>query len=112
MLDWHVREGCIAGVLREGDTITPLLFRPIRRKGIRFAQVIYAESRTAAIRNLPAIMRFLARHGILFVSLDAHREDCPPGAYFRAGRQRFWRGPITRDRLDYAYSELVLFGVS
>lgn len=112
MLEWHEGDGLIAGVLCEETSTCPLLFRPIRRKGVRFAQLIFASSRKAVIRNLPAVMRFLAGRGILFLSIDAHREDCPRGAFFRPGRQRFWRGVSDRDRLDYAYSELVLFGVS
>lgn len=112
MLEWHERDGLIAAVLCEGEGACPLLFRPIRRKGVRFAQLIYAGSRKAVIRNLPAVMRFLAGRGILFLSIDACREDCPAGAFFRPGRQRFWREVVDRDRLDYAYSELVLFGVS
>ncbi|WP_377841537.1 hypothetical protein [Bosea sp. UC22_33] len=112
MLEWHERDGLIAAVLCEEAGTCPLLFRPIRRKGVRFAQLIFAGSRKAVIRNLPAVMRFLAGRGILFLSIDACREDCPRGAFFRPGRQRFWRGVVDRDRLDYAYSELVLFGVS
>lgn len=112
MLEWHERDGLIAAVLCEETGACPLLFRPIRRKGVRFAQLIFAGSRKAVIRNLPAVMRFLAGRGVLFLSIDAHREDCPRGAFFRPGRQRFWRGRVDRDRLDYAYSELVLFGVS
>lgn len=112
LLEWHERDGLIAAVLHEETGACPLLFRPIRRKGLRFAQVILAGSRKAVTRNLPAVTRFLAGRGIMFLSIDAHREDCPPGAIFRPGRQRFWRGVVERDRLDYAYSELVLFGVS
>lgn len=112
MLDRHERDGLIAAVLCEEAGICPLLFRPIRRKGVCFAQLIFAGSRRAVIRNLPAVTRFLAGYGILFLSIDGYREDCPRGAFFRPGRQRFWRGVVDRDRLDYAYSELVLFGVS
>ncbi|WP_306223126.1 hypothetical protein [Bosea beijingensis] len=112
MLEWHERDGLIAAVLCEDAGTCPLLFRPIRRKGVRFAQLIFAGSRKAVIRNLPTVTRFLAGHGILFLSIDAYREDCPRGAVFRPGRQRFWRGEVDHDRLDYAYSELVLFGVS
>ena len=111
LLDWHRREGLTAAVLIDGDA-QPLLFRVIRRRGVRFAQLIFAPSRTAAIRNLPAIMRFLARSGLFFVTIDADREMCPPGAVFRPGRHRFRLGPGDRDGVDYAYSELVLFGVS
>ena len=111
MLDWHQRDGLVAAVLID-EAAHPLLFRIIRRKGLRFGQLIHAPSRKAVIRNLPTIMRFLARSGIVFITIDADREICPAAAFFRPGRQRFRRGPIGHDRLDYAYSELVLFGVS
>ncbi len=57
-------------------------------------------------------MRFLVRRGILFITIDADKELCPGAAFFRPGRPRFVHGPTDRDRLDYAFSELVLFGVS
>ncbi len=112
ILDWHVADGHVAAVLVEDDIVHPLIFRVIARRGVRFAQLLFAPSRLAVVRNLPSVMRFLARHGAFFISIDGDREICPRGAYFRAGRPRFWRGSIDRDRLDYAYSELVLFGVS
>ncbi len=112
MLDWHVADGHIGAILIEGDAVHPLIFRVIARRGVRFAQLIFAPSRTAVLRNLPVVMRFLARHGAFFVSIDGDEEMRPRGAYFRGGRPRFWRGSIDRDRLDYAYSELILFGVS
>jgi uncharacterized protein CbrC (UPF0167 family) len=111
LLDWHQREGLIAAVLIDGAA-QPLLFRVISRKGVRFAQLVFAPSRAAVIGNLPTIMRYLARSGLFFVTIDADRAMCPPGAFFRPGRHRFRSGPGDRDGLDYAYSELVLFGVS
>ncbi len=112
MLEWHAADGHIAAVLIEDEAVHPLIFRILPRRGLRFAQLIFAPSRTVVLRNLPAVMRMLARHGAFFVSIDGDREMCPRGAYFRIGRPRFWRGAIERDRLDYAYSEFVLFGVS
>ncbi len=111
LIDWHRREGMVAAVLID-QSAHPLLFRVIRRKGARFAQLIFAPSRTAVIRNLPRIMRFLARSGLFFITIDADRAMCPAGAIFRPGRHRFRLGPGNRDAIDYAYSELVLFGVS
>ncbi len=112
LLDWHQRDGLIAAVVVDEIAPHPLLFRVIRRKGVRFGQLIYAPSRTAVIRHLPQVMRFLARSGILWITIDADRELCPRGAFFRPGRHRFRAGPGDRDGIDYAYSELVLFGVS
>jgi hypothetical protein len=112
ILDWHAADGHVAAVLVDGDVAHPLIFRVLSRRGLRFAQLIFAPSRTAVLSNLPIVTRFLARHGAFVLSIDGDREMCPRGAYFRVGRPRFWRGPIERDRLDYAYSELVLFGVS
>ncbi len=112
MLAWHAADGHIAGVMIENDAVHPLIFRVITRKGVRFAQLIFAPSRKAVLRNLPAVLRFLIRWRILFVTVDGDRELCPRGAFFRKGRPRFMGGTIDRDRLDYAYSELVLFGVS
>lgn len=113
LLEWHRRDGCLAAVLCLPDRALPLLFRVIRRRGVRFAQLIYAPDRQRVLEHLPAVMRFLVKNRLFFVAIDAHREICPAGALFRAGRQRFWRGPgDSVTRLDYAYSELVLLGVS
>ncbi len=112
LLAWHEGEGLLPAIMVEDGVAHPLLFRIIRRKGVSFAQLVFAPSRKAAIRNLPTLMRFLVRRGILFATIDADKELCPGAAFFRPGRQRFVRGPVDRDRLDYAFSELVLFGVS
>jgi hypothetical protein len=112
LLGWHDRNGCIAAVLCDDHMAVPLVFRSIYRRGIHLAQLIYAESRKTVINHLPSIMRFLAGRGIFLLSVDALREDCPRGAYFRPGPHRFWKGPIKRDRLDYAYSELVVFDLA
>lgn len=112
LLGWHQRDGCLAAVLHLDDAAVPLLFRPIRRRGVRFAQLIYASDRQLVLAHLPALMRFLVRKRLFFVAIDGQPEMCPSGAYFRPGRRRFWRGPCDVARLDYAYSELVLLGVS
>lgn len=112
LLDWHQRDGCIAAVLDLDHAAVPLLFRIIRRRGVRFAQLIYTPDRHLVLAHLPAIMRFLVRKRLFFIAIDGCPEMCPPGAWFRPGRRRFWRGPCDAVRLDYAYSELVLLGVS
>lgn len=108
LLERHAAMGCIAAVLREPGGASPLLFRVRRRKGFRVAQLVYAESRLTVLAHRTAIARFLVARGILVLSVDADRADCPRGSFFRQGRRRFLKGPLDRDRLDYAFSELVL----
>lgn len=112
LLDHHAGQGCIAAVLCTPDRAAPLLFRPIRRKGVPTVQLVYAESRRAVIEQRRALSRFLLARGALVLSVDAHREDRVPGTIFRRTCTRFWKGPIERDRLDYAHSELTVFGSS
>lgn len=112
LLDWHQRDGCLAAMLDLDHAAVPLLFRIIRRRGVRFAQLIYTPDRQLVLAHLPTIMRFLVRKRLFFIAIDGRPEMCPAGAWFRPGRRRFWRGPCDAARLDYAYSELVLLGVS
>ncbi|GJD93961.1 hypothetical protein OCOJLMKI_1159 [Methylobacterium iners] len=111
MLARHRAVGCLAAILCQPHGVAALLFRLIRRRGIVFAQLLYAESRRMVIEHLPAVMRFLLARGVLLLSIDATRAQCPSGTFFRPGRRRFCKGPIDPDRLDYACSELVAFGI-
>jgi hypothetical protein len=111
LLAWHAAKGCIAMVLCEDGRSQPLLFRMIRRKGMPFAHLIYAESRIAVTRNLAPIMRCLLARGIFLLCVDAIKSDCPLGMHYRPTRKSFWKGEMQRDRIDYAYSELVLLGL-
>lgn len=110
LLAWHASKGCLAAILCEDDRSQPLLFRMIRRKGMPFAHLIYADSRIAVTRNLAPIMRYLLARGIFMLCIDAIRSDCPLGTLFWRTRKNFWKGEMQRDRIDYAYSELVLLG--
>lgn len=109
MLARHRAVGCLPAIMCQPDGVAALLFRLIRRKGLVFAQLLYAESRQKVITHLPAVMRFLLGRGVFLLSIDAVRSQCPPGTFFRPGQRRFFKGPIERDRLDYACSELVIF---
>jgi len=111
MLEKHGAIGCLAALIRTPGGTSPLLFRRIRRKGVLFAQLIYAQSRRMVIACLPAVMRFLLARGIVLLTIDVTRDLCPPGAIFRPGRRRFFKGALDPDRLDYAYSEIVALGI-
>lgn len=110
LLDHHAGYGCIAAVLCTPTTASPLLFRPVRRRGIPTVQLVYAESRRAVIDQRRVLARFLLARGALVLSVDAQHKDCPPSMIFRRTITRFFKGPIERDHLDYAYSEMIVFG--
>jgi hypothetical protein len=110
LLAWHADRGCMAALLNDADRSQPLLFRMIRRKGVPFAHLIYAESRIAVTQNLAPIMRYLLARGVFLLCVDAIKSDCPLGTKFWPTRKTFWKGEMRRDRIDYAYSELVLLG--
>ena len=107
----HLELGCIAAVIETPEGASPLILRAIRRRGLEVGQVIFAASRAAVIRALPSLMRFLIRRGMPVAWIDAPAGLCPAGAHFRAGQKRFHTGGLPADRLDYAYSEFVIFGV-
>lgn len=107
LLEAHRAEGCLAAILCRPEGASPLLFRRSRSMGVPVAQLVLAESRRAVIAHRAAVARFLLARGVAALTVDADRAECPPGTAFRPGRARWLKGPMERDRVDYAASELV-----
>lgn len=111
MVEAHLELGCLAAILAGPDGASPLIMRVVRRRGLRVADVLFAQSRHSLIKALPALMRFLLARGVCLAAIDGTRDLCPTGAHFRRGQRRFFKGGMPRDRLDYAFSELILLGI-
>ncbi len=86
MLKAHQAVGCLAGTLDAGGNAVPLLFRRRVLKGVPAAKLIYCPDMARFQEALPAVARFLIKHGIgLLLSDDT-------GAPIRSGQMRRQRG--------------------
>lgn len=104
----HAELGGLSAVLKVGSDRIPLVFWPVRARGLRGARVIYAPRRSDLHRYRGAIARFLLPRGIFFVEVDVADADAARGGLFSRNRAVvFAKGPFDRQRIDHAYSELV-----
>lgn len=108
----HRALGCIVAGLVGAGGVTPLVFSPLWRKGIRSARLVYAEDRQAIAAALGPIARFLLKRGILCAELPGDSRERLPGAWFTPrARPTFFRGAMRRDAIDHAYSEFVFLRI-
>jgi hypothetical protein len=108
----HLRYGCISVVVSSGGRRYPFVFeRMTRFRALRLAHLVYSPGIDDFVRFAGPLGRFLARHGIALVVLDANgRVPGLVGHYVRA-TPKYFRGP-ERPRLgDIAYSERDVLGL-
>ena len=105
----HQNLGCIVTTVKLLDRHSPVVFNVVSRKGIRVAQVVYAEDRDIIINNLAAFARLLVLRGVLLLMLQVAESENVPGA-FVWGRNRCYqvKGEWNDDLIDELYSERVL----
>lgn len=107
----HDRLGFIAAALDSGEGWRPLVFARRRVKRIPCAYLIYADSRSEVLDHRRAIASFLIRLGLPILAVEGRQTDIPGNLMFLKRRDRFYRGAFLRNRVDFAYSELVYFDV-
>jgi hypothetical protein len=109
----HAALGCHAFIALAGNEARPLVFQPRRiwRELIPCVHLIYCREPGDLARFGPAYGRRLARHGRLFVVVDAVG-PIPglAGRYFAEREPRYYKGPRAPSPCDLADSELVIFG--
>lgn len=111
MLKQHRALGCIVGALQYGSRLSPLVFAPIKRRGVPGVRLIRADSRKLVTDNLGAVSRALLRQGKFFLRMDATRADSAAGSLSaRWSEPAFIKGPRSDAEIDLTYSELVFFG--
>lgn len=113
LLEDHAELGCVSAALADDDGWHPLVFIRRRRFGVPGAMLGFAESPARVLRHLGTVARFLLRRSAFVLSADGlpAGERLPACAWRTRRRPRFVKGPGHLPGLDYAYSELVLFGV-
>lgn len=105
----HAELGCVTCALHDGDILHPLVFVPMRRRGISFVRLAYAQSKSAVAANLGAIARYLLHHGFLFLMIDGFEGERMPHCVFtRKAPPVYVKGNVSPDIIDYTYSELVM----
>jgi hypothetical protein len=112
LLRQHRALGCIVGALHVDDTLTPIIFTRSRRQGISGARLIRVDSKKLVTDNLGAISRFLLRQNVLFLRMNATRNDSVAGSLMaRWNRPTFIKGPRGSAEVDLTYSEFVFLGI-
>jgi hypothetical protein len=108
----HQALGCDVFLLSAGESWSPLILQRRRSRGIPYADVIYGD-RQALIQCLPVLARQLLARGIALLSLDLETTALAPRRAIRMSRNpRLVKGKVQPNRIDYAYSELVLFALT
>ncbi len=109
LLEDHEKLGCIACVLKDGETFHPLVFlRQVRWK-IPVARVIYAPSVSVVIKNLSNVLLYLIKHNIFFIALECNKPNFLNQFFLPNKSIKYYKGDVDPDMIDFAYSELVLF---
>jgi len=109
----HAAYGCVSIWCVSRERAFPFVFRPRFVKNVvPCAQLIYCADTADITRFAGPIGRYLVRHGLPFMVLDANGPIAGlTGRYFDGAMPKYFRGPV-RPRLgDLAYTETALFGV-
>jgi hypothetical protein len=109
----HAEHGCISLWCATAERAYPFVFRRrLVRHVIPCVQMIYCRDVGDFIRFAAPIGRYLARHGRLFVVIDANAPIPGLVGMFRRGSMpKYFKGP-QRPRLgDLAYTEHAILGV-
>lgn len=109
MMQEHAELGCIAFALWDGTALHPLVFVPMRRRGIPFARLAYAQHKSAVANHLGPLARHLLARGLPLLMIDGFDSERPPHcAFTRKAPPIYVKGDMAPDAVDFTYSELVL----
>lgn len=109
----HARYGCLSLICTAGGRTYPFVFlrRRIPKTILPCAQLIYCADLADFIRFAGPLGRYLLRHGLPLVMVDANGPlEGLPGRYLPGRLPKYFRGPAPPRLGDLAYSEAVLFG--
>ncbi len=112
LLQSHAGYGCISLICHVGGESYPFVFAPRRKFGVvAFAFLIYCRALDSFVRFSGPLGRFLLRHGLPLVILDANGPVRGlVGRYYNAN-PKYFRGPRQPRLGDLSYSERAMFGV-
>ncbi len=107
----HARWDCISLVCDTQFGRLPFVFGQRRRRGVKFAYVIYCRTLESLVEQARPLGRHLALRGIGFVVVDADAKLRGMPGWFEPGFPKFFRGSERPRAGDLAYTERALFGV-
>ncbi len=109
----HQSYGCISVVCTLGGRRHPFVFARRRRRtrlgGWPYARLIYCRDLDEFARFAGPLGRFLARHGMFLVGLDANASLHGVPGRFLPGGPKFFKGPDMPRLGDISYTELSMF---
>ncbi len=109
MIEAHRELGCLPLVLQPPQGQPQLLIcRLGRLRGLRAAQLVYADSQSLVLRHRGALARHLLGQGVVLFVHDTRQTASTPTAWFRPRDQWFARGRVFDDRTDAFASELCI----
>lgn len=107
----HARWDCISLVCDTPSGRLPFVFGQRRRRGVKYAYVIYCRTLDSVAEHARPLGRYLARRGIGFMVVDADARLPGMPGWFEAGFPKFYRGEQPPRAGDLAYTERAVFGV-
>ena len=100
--------GCLVCAVDIGGRLTPMVWRPTRRRGlVPCADLIYTDHLPAVCQAAGTLSRFLLSRGFALMEFEV---GAAPGLDFPASlkaRTRLAKGPYAPQGVDHLYSELV-----
>jgi hypothetical protein len=111
LLSSHAGYGCISLICHAADGRHPFVFRRRFMYGVvPVAHLIYCRDLTDFVGCARSLGRYLIRHGILFVDIDANGPIQRLIGVYRDGRPKYCKGSELERLGDLAYSEIAMFG--
>ena len=108
----HAAYGYVSMIVTAGDRSYPFVFEPATHaRVLRTAYLIYCRRIEDFVRFAGPIGRYLARRGILFVTLDANGRIPGLIGLYQEVTAKYYRGPGRPPLGDLAYSERVVLGL-
>jgi hypothetical protein len=113
LIQAHAKFGCISLWCVASDCAHPFVFRlRVVRGFVSVAQLIYCRDIDDVVRFAGPLGRYLFRHGIFLIMIDANG-PIPglAGVYRRGSLRKYFKGPAPPRLGDLAYTESALFGI-
>jgi hypothetical protein len=109
MIEAHRELGCLPLVLQPPLGPPQLVIcRLGRLRGLRLAQLVYADSQSLLLRHRGALARYLLKKGVMLFVHDTRQSGSTPTAWYRPRDQWFACGHAFDDRTDAFASELCI----
>ena len=107
----HARWDCISLVCHTDHGRYPFVFGVRRRRGFKFAYLLYCRTLESLVQHARPLGLYLARRGIGFVVTDADARLPGMPGWFEADLPKFFHGDQSPAHGDLAYTERAVFGV-